>query len=60
MTTRTNPEALAEPLRALVAILDAGSITAGPIARAYLAGALAALEAVAGNAPTVALPDLGR
>ena len=60
MTNRLSPEELAQPLRALVATLDAGSITAGPVARAYLAGALAALEAAAGNTPTVALPDLER
>ena len=49
-------EALAAPLRALVVSLDAGELTAGPLARAHLAGALAALEAAALGEP-VPLPN---
>lgn len=47
MSAPVDLEALAAPLRALVAAIDAGELTAGPVARAYLAGALAALDAVA-------------
>jgi hypothetical protein len=50
-------EALAAPLRGVVAALDAGGLAAGPLARAYLAGALAALDAAAGG-PSIPRPDL--
>lgn len=49
--------ALAAPTRALCAALDAGELTAGPLARAYLAGVLAALDAAAGG-PSIPPPDL--
>jgi hypothetical protein len=53
------PATLAAPLRLLAERIDSGEITAGPIARAYLAGALAALDALDGRRG-VELPDLDR
>lgn len=48
---------LAGPLRALVGAVDAGEVAAGAVARAYLAGALAALDALA-EGRSVRPPDL--
>ena len=50
MTEPVDLEALAAPLRALLDAIEAGELTAGPLARSYLAGAVAALEAAASGA----------
>ncbi len=54
--TEDDIAALAEPLLLMVDRLDAGELTAGPLALSYLRGALAALEALAAGAP-VDVPD---
>lgn len=59
MTNEVELAALAKPLRALVAELEAGRLTAGPLAVAYLAGALAAIDAAGIGGPVV-LPDLSQ
>lgn len=56
MTEHLDPDTLAAPLRALVVAIDAGELAAGVTARAYLAGALAALDAISAGEP-VALPE---
>lgn len=56
MTTEpVDLDALAAPLRVVVDAIEAGEMGAGVIARAYLAGALAALEAARTGDP-VAMP----
>lgn len=40
-----SPPDLTEQLRSMVDALDRGDLSAGPLARAYLAGALDALDA---------------
>ncbi len=42
-------EGLADQLRVVLGAVEAGELTAGPTALAVLAGALAALDAVAGR-----------
>lgn len=55
MTSTPDLEALAAPLRKLVDKIEAGEIAAGALVRAYLAGALAALDA-ARTGDAVAMP----
>lgn len=58
--SRAEAEELAGQLRPVLDALKAGELTAGPTARAFLAGALAALDAVAGRRPfTFPEPDAG-
>ena len=52
-------DALAAPLRRLVAAIEAGELVAGPAARSFLAGALAALDA-ARTGGAIEPPDLNR
>lgn len=44
-----SPEALADHLRRLIAVIESGELSAGPTALAYLHGAMAALDALAGR-----------
>lgn len=51
MTEPVDLDAMAAPLRRLVAAIEAGELAAGPAARSYLAGALAALDALRTGGP---------
>ena len=52
-------DALATPLRRLVDAIERGELVAGPAARSFLAGALAALDA-ARTGQAIEPPDLNR
>lgn len=57
---RTPSPDLAEQLRRVVAALDSGDLTAGPLARAHLAGALSSLDASAGAFARHLDPEMGQ